>query len=525
MKPKPSTAFTLAALPDSMTSARRWVRWKPIERDGKWTKIPVQVNGAAASSTDPTTWSTLDEVYCAAVGKDGIGFMLGDGWLGVDFDGVSTAPGEWLDPWVKEWANEAGTYVEWSPSGTGIHAIFRDATLPSWSQNRRGGVEVYDKSRFFCVTGNALNSHDANASSVAFHTVCERYLKKDEPIARIAQPPTATATIELKDSSAEDWRLCCALAAQGWKDTRIEEQLRHKMTSEGREEKMARKDYVERTVAGAIRTAGTTAQTAQPPTFRALVDVIKDYPNQAPFLVDQLVRRGEVAAVIAPPKCMKSFLMHDLAISLATGRSWVGEFACERCRVLLVDNELQLATISERVNKIVKNMGFGLAALDGHFDVLSLREDDRDLDAVLEAIKGLEHKYDFVIFDALYMFLEAGMDENSNADMTILLRKFRRFATKVDCGVMLVHHTSKGIQSGKDSLDLGAGAGSLGRAVDMHIGIYRHEEDNTFVAHFKTRSSAPVPPVGIEWDYPRFRRAIGIDLEDLWTGPKKKKAT
>ena len=77
MKPKPSTAFTLAALPESMTSARRWVRWKPIERDGKWTKMPTQVNGAAASSTDPTTWATLDDVYSASSLGCGIGFMLG----------------------------------------------------------------------------------------------------------------------------------------------------------------------------------------------------------------------------------------------------------------------------------------------------------------------------------------------------------------------------------------------------------------------------------------------------------------
>ena len=87
MKPKPSTAFSIDAIPSSMKSVARWVAWKPIERDGKWTKIPVQVNGAAASSTDPTTWGTLDDVYFAAFNRGwGIGFMLGDGWLGVDFD-------------------------------------------------------------------------------------------------------------------------------------------------------------------------------------------------------------------------------------------------------------------------------------------------------------------------------------------------------------------------------------------------------------------------------------------------------
>lgn len=501
-----------------MRDTCRWVCWRAVERDGKVTKVPFHPNGHPASSTDSSTWSTLNDCDMYACDKDvGIGFMLGDGWLGVDFDAVYDPEHGWASEWVQKWIDRADTYVEMSPSGTGAHAIFRQGALPLWSQNRRGNVEVYDKARFFCVTGLAVNRSECSRTSTSFEEVCDRYLRRDQ-----AQP-APKVEVEVKDASAEDWRLCCALAAQGWKAPDVETMLRAKMAAEGREQKAARTDYMRRTVDGACKTAGEREEHT-PAVFRGLTDVVRDFPDQSPFLVDRLVRRGEVAAVIAPPKCMKSFLMQDLAISLATGRSWVGEFSCEKCRVLLVDNELQLATISERVRKIVGNMGFSMSSLEGQFDVLSLREDDRDLDDVLKSIRELEQPYDFVIFDALYMFLEAGMDENSNADMTVLLRKFRRFATRVNCGVMLVHHTSKGVQSGKDSLDLGAGAGSLGRAVDMHIGIYRHEVEGCFVAQFKTRSSAPVEPVGFEWDYPRFRGAMGLDLDDLYQGKKAKKS-
>ena len=41
MKPKPSTRFQTDHLPARMMKERRWVVWKPVERDGKWTKVPV----------------------------------------------------------------------------------------------------------------------------------------------------------------------------------------------------------------------------------------------------------------------------------------------------------------------------------------------------------------------------------------------------------------------------------------------------------------------------------------------------
>ena len=135
-------------------------------------------------------------------------------------------------------------------------------------------------------------------------------------------------------------------------------------------------------------------------------------------------------------------------------------------------------------------------------------------------------KYDLVIFDALYRFLEKGMDENSNADMTVLLRGFSRYAARTGAGVILVHHTSKGNQSGKEAIDQGSGAGSIGRAVDTHIVLQRHEEEDVFVESMSTRSSKRPGKLAIRWEYPTFSDTAVADLEALHGAPKpKKKAT
>ena len=147
-----SLADALARVPAELKAEARWVCWRREGLNGKTTKLPAcAANGRMAKSTDPATWATLEEAV-AAVGRwrcDGVGFVFGPdrAFTGLDLDHV--IEGGVLDPaycWVVE---EAGTYTEVSPSGDGLHLIFRGAK-PDWAQRSRKGqpggrvVEMYD---------------------------------------------------------------------------------------------------------------------------------------------------------------------------------------------------------------------------------------------------------------------------------------------------------------------------------------------------------------------------------------------
>jgi putative DNA primase/helicase len=56
--------------------------------------------------------------------------------------------------WAETVIEGLDGYTELSPSGTGIHIIVR-GELPG-SGNRKGPLEMYDKKRFFTVTGHGL---------------------------------------------------------------------------------------------------------------------------------------------------------------------------------------------------------------------------------------------------------------------------------------------------------------------------------------------------------------------------------
>ncbi len=60
-----ATPSTLAVIPENipaeLTALPNWVGWRWAERDGKWTKPPINVEtGNGAKSNDASTWCSFD---------------------------------------------------------------------------------------------------------------------------------------------------------------------------------------------------------------------------------------------------------------------------------------------------------------------------------------------------------------------------------------------------------------------------------------------------------------------------------
>ena len=148
-----------------MKSATRWVLWRLVwkPKDKRWTKVPFGKDAQAAKSNDPTTWTTFatELSACRAGGFDGVGFMLGDGFVGIDLDDVR-------DPDTGEMAAEAeelvkvmGTHAEVSPSGTGVKMVGRGDWRAEWHRKPFAGtgeIEGYSAGRYFTVTGGAIGA-------------------------------------------------------------------------------------------------------------------------------------------------------------------------------------------------------------------------------------------------------------------------------------------------------------------------------------------------------------------------------
>lgn len=137
-------------IPECMKAEKRWVNYKV-------DKVPIcSKNLQPAKSNDPSTWSPYN-VALARAQRDnelGIGFMLGDGYVGVDIDKCRNPETGELTEEAWDIIHILNSYTEISPSGTGIHIICK-GSLPE-GPRRRGHIEMYDCGRYFTVTGKEV---------------------------------------------------------------------------------------------------------------------------------------------------------------------------------------------------------------------------------------------------------------------------------------------------------------------------------------------------------------------------------
>ena len=191
-------------IPQELRELDRWVCWRLEERKGKPTKVPVNPKPKRdrtygnARSDIPDTWSS----YTAALecfGKDsslaGIGFMLGDNYVGVDIDECQE-DGR-LAEHARDIVSTLDSFTEYSPSGNGLHIICR-GKLPEGRRQvfiERDGkpnahLGIYDERRFFCMTGNILDvGHmDVEERTAELVLVHDKYINVKKPAKSVNEP-------------------------------------------------------------------------------------------------------------------------------------------------------------------------------------------------------------------------------------------------------------------------------------------------------------------------------------------------
>lgn len=139
-------------IPEEMRQLPNWVLWKLEGIEGRYTKIPYQIKGIKASSTNSETWTTFDkaiEAYSRAEGFSGLGFVLtGTGIAGIDIDNcISDGI---ISREAQDIIDSCDSYTEKSQSGKGIHIFVRGSIQKAIKRD----IEVYSEGRYFAVTGD-----------------------------------------------------------------------------------------------------------------------------------------------------------------------------------------------------------------------------------------------------------------------------------------------------------------------------------------------------------------------------------
>jgi Uncharacterized conserved protein len=190
----PYSLEPLRALPN-------WVVWRYKTVKGKLTKVPFQVDGQNASSTEPKTWTTFEKAIAAAPKFDGIGLVLTNSNVSAfDLDDCRDPESGDLEPWASDLVKQCGSYTEITPSGAGLRIIgFGDGPkvhrkMPVPNANGMA-CEAYRKAeRYITISGNTLNDAPLKNIDVQIDKVINELdgkKKKNE------QPPPPNDKVEL----------------------------------------------------------------------------------------------------------------------------------------------------------------------------------------------------------------------------------------------------------------------------------------------------------------------------------------
>jgi hypothetical protein len=174
-----------------------------------------------------------------------------------------------------------------------------------------------------------------------------------------------------------------------------------------------------------------------------LAHCLAERPREHRWLIDELWGDEAVGIVGGEPKCCKSFLALEMAVSVAGRVPCLRRFApAQTGRVLLFAAEDALHVVRQRLSGIAAAAGCALADLDIHvITAPSLRLDvETDRDALAETIATLRPK--LLVLDPFVRLHR--IDENNSGEVAPLLAYLRELQRRYHVAVVLVHHARKG---------------------------------------------------------------------------------
>jgi len=166
-----------------------------------------------------------------------------------------------------------------------------------------------------------------------------------------------------------------------------------------------------------------------------------------PWLIDQLWAEQAVGILGGEPKCCKSFLALDVAVSVAAGTPCLRQFPVRRRGpVLLFPAEDSLSVVRQRLEGICAAADTDLEALPLYVItaprlLLDLPQDRQRLRRTVADLKPV-----LLVLDPFIRLHRT--DENASKEVAPLLGYLRELQREYHTAVLLVHHVRKG--AGKD---------------------------------------------------------------------------
>jgi len=207
------------------------------------------------------------------------------------------------------------------------------------------------------------------------------------------------------------------------------------------------------------------------------------------WLIEGLWSERAVGIVGGEPKCCKSFLALDMAVSVASGRAFLRRFAVKRPGpVLVYAAEDPLHVVRSRLCGIAQAAGASFEDLAVHvITAPRLRlDDEEDRGRLRETVALLRPR--LLVLDPFVRLHR--VDENVAADVSPLLESLRALERRYELAVVLVHHARKGAGAIRGGQAL-RGSSELHAWGDSNLYLRRRDRDLLLSVEHRAAASSP----------------------------------
>ena len=225
------------------------------------------------------------------------------------------------------------------------------------------------------------------------------------------------------------------------------------------------------------------------------------------WLVKNLWSEEAVGVIGAEPKCGKTFLALDLAVSVAAGTPCLRRFPVSRPgRVLLYAAEDPLDVVRQRLEGICAAAGLKLSGLD--VQVITEPTVRLDLDPVRRTLDATVAKLQprLLVLDPFVRLHR--IDENASGEVAPLLAYLRELQRRHAVAVLVVHHAKKGAGSVRAGQAL-RGSSEFHAWGDSNLYL-RKQGDDTISLTVEHRAAPSMPALTLELT--KHTHAVALEI-------------
>ncbi len=195
------------------------------------------------------------------------------------------------------------------------------------------------------------------------------------------------------------------------------------------------------------------------------------------YLVDGLLQRGGLSLIAGKPKVGKSTLVKHLLAAIDRGDDFLGRTTKRGTSLYLALEEME-SEVKDHF-KILK------VSSDSKIMVHATYVNDPQLIGLKKAIAA--HEPQLVVIDTLFRYIVGVKDNNSYQQVNEALEPLRRLARDTDTHIMFIHHASKGLSLGTDSI-----LGSTAIFATVDTGIVLAESGKNRIISSRQRYGKPI---------------------------------